>query len=442
MNSGTIIPELIIESSNKLRDLFGLTGDEVISEPFPRIVTRKDPSLDNYFADLLLRACYKKESRCPDFEEIVIRGSDEVIPVNLNPNIRGAVLIGIGGKIKIENRAFIRAYDEHSEDGTRSVKSASQLVFFRHLEKHKRIKPGVKSILPVLNEINSIDSEGRAGENHLNRMVKDLHLSKFYTPGFIVQEYPAQWKRAIVDAILVAVCLENKQLWCIDQQSSGERLRKVWLMYREKRKNAVNDGLLMPLTDDANSSSVIFNKVLGRTTGKAFEGYSLFTLRRILFALETVWGDRIAFFIIGFLLEAKLQLDAEFHKISKLPLDETFLQEAQCSLIYYVMSEKDMKPHRGISYQLNKKQTEGIIVLKDSHRYTMAIFKSRNLDERKWVEFTGWLQRTEPGCWYIPYYEEKGIAEYILNGTRYNLGSEPTTLSKQDLIDGIKLTCI
>jgi hypothetical protein len=444
-----IIAELIVESSNKLRDLFGLSSREVISKPFPRIVTRKDLSLDNYFADLMLRACYKKEDRCPEFEEIVIRGSNEDIPSNLNPQIKGAVLIGIGGisERKNRNKEFITAYDEHfDQEGKRSVDSASQVVFFRHLERYKKLKPGVSSILPVLNEVNEIDSQGGAGENHLNQMVKDLHLCKFYRRGFIVEEYPPQWKRAIVEAILVSVCLKNKELKRIDLQEAARQLREIWKEYRRQRERAVSDGVLMPLSadpNDAHTAEVIFNKALGRTASDMNErGNYLFTLKRILFAVEDIWGKETAYFVTAFLLETKLQLTAEFYRTSKMTLDETYIPEAQCSLIYYVMSQEDMKPHRGIGNQLNNGEKSGIIVVKDLHRYTTAIFKSGLLESKKWARFTEWLQDEEPGRWYIPVSEKKGLAEFILNGTRYYLGSEPSSLTKEDISKGIKKTCV
>src|SRR5438132_965756 len=124
--AGTVITDyLIIESSNKLRNLFGLKNGELISRSYPKIVTRKDPSLDNYFAELLLRSSYKETSHSPEFEEIVVRGSDEDLPTKLNPQIKEAVLIGIGGKSN--NKDFIAAYDEHSEAGTRTADSASQV---------------------------------------------------------------------------------------------------------------------------------------------------------------------------------------------------------------------------------------------------------------------------------------------------------------------------
>lgn len=442
----TIIADLIVESSNKLRDLFGLTSSEVISKPYPKTLSRKDLSLDNYFAELMLRACYKKTDECPEFEEIVIRGSDEEIPTKLNPQIKGAVLIGIGGRSR--NRDFITAYDEHSEEGARSVDSASQVVFFRHLDKFKRIKPGVSSILPVLNEINLVDSQGGAGEGHFIQMVKDLHLSKFYRPGFIVEEYPAQWKRALVDAVLTAVCIKNRELKRIDLRVASKQLTEVWKKYRKQREAAVNDGLLMPLTtdpSDTHAAEVIYNKSLGRTASfniRNPEPDFLFTPKRIWYALESVWGEDIAYFVMKFFLEAKLQVTAEFQKTSKMALDETYIPEVDCSVIYYVMSQDDLKPHRGISYQLKNDGKSGIIVLKDSHRYTMSIFKSQLLDKDKWAKFVHWLQRKEPGRWYIPFDEEKGFAEFILNGTRYYLGSEPSSLTKEDIIEGVQEACV
>jgi hypothetical protein len=435
-----IFDKLILESSDKLRELLGLTAHEVIPKPFPKIVSRKDLSLDNYFADLILRACYKKIDVLPEFEEIVIRGSDEELPTKLNPQIKGAVLIGIGGRSK--NKDFISSYDEHSEQGARSADSASQIVFFRHLNKHKKTHPGVRSILPILNEINLVDSKGGAGENHLNQIAKDLHLYKFYKPGFIVEELPSQWKRAIIESILVSVCIKNKELKKIDSNESTKELREIFKKYIIHRQKAVDNGVFMPLSDKENISNIIFDKVRGRIASNVREADSFFTLRRIFFALKSVWGENIAYIIIAFVFEAKLQLTAEFVRTSRISLDETYIAESKSYLIYYIMSQDDMKPHRGIGHKLNEEQKNGIVVLKDPRRYTTAIFKSKLLDGYKWERFVNWLQHEEPGLWYIPFDKEKGLAEFILNGTRYYLGSEPSSLSKDDLIIGIKKSCI
>ncbi|MGZ5436985.1 MAG: hypothetical protein ACXWID_08350 [Pyrinomonadaceae bacterium] len=442
--SGTVITDyLIIESSNKLRDLFELTTAELVSRPYPRIVTRKDPSLDNYFAELLLRASYIETSFCPEFEEIVVRGSDEELPTKLNPQIKGAVLIGIGGKSN--NRDIIAAYDEHSDDGTRTVDSASQVVFFKYLDKHKQNKAGIRSILPVLNEINFVDSHGEMGENHLNRMVKDLHFSKFHRPGFIIEEYPAQWKRAVVGAVLTAVCIKNKELRAIDISQAGKQLREVWKHYRKRREELVQNGLLMPIAEMGITADQVFNKALGRTASEPRNALEvkketkfLFTMRRILWALEAVWGEKLAHFVINFFLEAKLQLGAEFEKTSKLAFDETVIPEAQCSLIYYLLSVEDLKPERGILAQLKKQEKEGFIVIKDSHRHTTAIMKSHFLPNEKWTRFVRWLQDREPGRWFVMFNEEKGFSEFILNGTRAYLTLEPSALSKDELIAGIR----
>lgn len=445
--TGTLITDyLIIESSNKLRSLFGLTNGELISRPYPKIVTRKDPSLDNYFAELLLRSSYKETTHSPEFEEIVVRGSDEELPTKLNPQIKGAVLIGIGGKSS--NKDFIAAFDEHSEEGTRTVDSASQVVFFRYLDKYKQSKLGIRSIPPVLNEINFVDSHGEMGENHLNRMVKDLHFSKFHRPGFIVEEYPAQWKRAVVDAILTAVCITNKKLKEVDISEAGKRLREVWKNYRKRREDLVQNGLLMPVAIDGATSDLVFNKALGRTASEPRNALErnrerkfLFTMRRILFALEAVWGEKLAHFVINFFLEAKLQLGAEFEKTSKSAFDEEFIPEAQCSLVYYQLSAEDLKPERGILAQLKKQEKQGIIVLKDLHRHTMAIMRSHFLADEKWNRFVRWLQEKEPDRWFVMFNEEKGFSEFILNGTRAYLTLEPTSLTKDDLIAGIRENC-
>jgi hypothetical protein len=83
----------------------------------------------------------------------------------------------------------------------------------------------------------------------------------------------------------------------------------------------------------------------------------------------------------------------------------------------------------------------GFTALYDAILKGIAIMKSNLVDDKKWKRFTKWLQDKEPGRWYMPTSEEKVLAAFILNGTRYYLGSEPSSLTKEDISNGIKETC-
>jgi hypothetical protein len=115
--------QIILASSNCLRKHMGLESSELLGAPVPRCVTRRNPSLDNYFADLLLRSCYEPIDYLPSYEEHIIRGDQNELPSAQNMRLVGSVLIGIGGRSS--NSDFIKAYDEHGFYGTRTEASAT-----------------------------------------------------------------------------------------------------------------------------------------------------------------------------------------------------------------------------------------------------------------------------------------------------------------------------
>src|SRR5882762_5091694 len=170
--SGSLIERIVLASSNCLRRHMELLEGETLPGPIPKFVTRKNPSLDNYFADLLLRSCYEGADYLPPYDEHVMYGSPDELPSALNARLVGAVLIGIGGRSS--NPDFLKVYDEHSTHGTRSAPSASQIVFAEHLDSYSS-RPGVKSVASLLREINKIDSEGGASRGHLYNILKSLN---------------------------------------------------------------------------------------------------------------------------------------------------------------------------------------------------------------------------------------------------------------------------
>src|SRR5215218_6832377 len=236
---GPLIERIILASSNCLRHHIGLLAEDTLPGPLPKVVTRKNPSLDNYFAELMLRSCYEPVDYLPSYEEHVIYGSQDELPSELNARLVGSLLIGIGGRSS--NPDFIRVYDEHSAHGTRTAPSASQIVYQEHLERFKS-RPGINSVTLLLEEINSIDSGGGAGYDHLYNILKSLNVAEYIHPGFVFEPLQPQWKRAIVQACLMAVCIGRNEFQNYDAEQATADLEKEWDTYIAKIEKRIKYG--------------------------------------------------------------------------------------------------------------------------------------------------------------------------------------------------------
>src|SRR4051794_21231312 len=130
--SGSLTTRIVLASSNGLRRHIGFENSGILPGPIPRFVTRKNPSLDNYFAELLLRSCYDAVDYLPSYDEHVIQGSPDELNCDVNPILSNAVLIGIGGRS--ESGKFLKVYDEHAAPGKRTAPSVSEIVYREHLD--------------------------------------------------------------------------------------------------------------------------------------------------------------------------------------------------------------------------------------------------------------------------------------------------------------------
>jgi len=180
----SIIDDIILASSNKLREYLSIHKSVLIRGHIKKCVTRKDPTLDNYCADLLLRTCYEPISDVPAFEEHLIRDSETVLSSELNPRLHGAILIGIGGQSA--NPDFAAVYDEHDMKGTRILDSATQVIIEKHLKKMIGVEE-LNKINPLIKTINIRDSSGGTHYDALNSFTKNLHYAQFKQPGFVVE---------------------------------------------------------------------------------------------------------------------------------------------------------------------------------------------------------------------------------------------------------------
>lgn len=425
----SIVENIVLASSNCLRRFVGLRPADMIPLPIPRFVVRKNSSLDNYFADLLLRTCYAPIDYLPPYEEHVIRGSQKELPSDLNPRLVGAVLIGIGGMSK--NPDLIRVYDEHSEHGERTAASASAVVFREHFEKFSDY-PGVQALNPIREEINDKDAAGRTSYDDIFTIAKNLHVAQFRHPGFVSESLDPQWKRAIIESALMAVCVSVEKFKDFDNQKALNDLEAEWDLYIKKSAKLAEQGY----TDPVDLASILHVKETILKPGTTvFHGRpSYFTYRRILFGLQKVWHPLLVSFIMGFLFEATLQAQVSFLKIKNKTLPMR-VYKGNFAFIYYQKEPLDRLPQRGILASMNEKRKKSVLVLYDPARQITSIFRNNYFPYDSWKKFCDLLILKEgDDVWYTPTSKDGKIANFILNGTDSFVGVEMTRLNEEDFL--------
>lgn len=424
----SIVENIVLATSNCLRSYLGLREGETIPGPIPKFVTRKNPSLDNYFAELLLRTCYEPVDYLPGYEEHVIRGSQEDLPSFLNPRLVDSILIGIGGKSN--NTDFRKVYDEHELHGTRVAKSVTRIVFKEHLERYAH-SAAIQSLEPLLIEIDVIDSSGGATYDHIFSFTKSLNIAQFRQPGFVAETLEAQWKRAIVGALLMSVCVSVDAFAEYDNQKALESLEKEWELYRLKSKRMIEGGFLDPVADEVVKyvKGAIMKPSQFELPGGA---KSYFTLRRIHFALEKVWHPQVVAFLMGFIFEAMLQAQQSFEDMRKRPVPMRNISK-KYFFVYYQKEPKDKLPHRGLLFRMNNERKRSVLVFHDPVRQITSAFRNNHLPQEVWKRFVKLLiQKEGDDVWYIPTQDSGEIAAFILNGTESFIGVPMTELTEDD----------
>lgn len=426
-DSPSLIEALVLSSSNGLRHHLGLSETETLNGPVPRIVTRKNPSLDNYFAELLLRSCYEPIDYLPSYEEHALYGSPDELPCRLNAGLTGAVLIGIGGRSSNPN--FIKAYDEHAHNGGRSSASASQVVFAEHIEPYND-RVGVKSVGVLLDEINSVDSEGGARYDHLYSILKSLNYSEFIQPGFVFETLAPQWKRAVIGACLSAVCTSIDNFQRYDHEQATKDLAGEWDNYIAKVERRIKCGFPDKIIRDAVGE--VRRSITEQKELEIKGTQSYLTLRRILFAFRHAWHPSVCAYLLEFLFEAMRQAQQSFQQIrdSTQPIRRV---DEKHFFIYYCQTPTDRLPHRGLLARMNSERMKGLLVIFNPSFQITAVFCSRHLPKKMWHHFVDSLFEAEgDNVWYVPRTDENRYANFALNGTESYRGTPPSSLQEED----------
>jgi hypothetical protein len=426
----SLVGAIVLASSNCLRRHFDLQEGETLLAPVPRIVTRKNPSLDNYFAELLLRSCYEAVDYLPPYEEHVLYGSPDELPSRLNAGLSGAILIGIGGRSR--NPDFVKAYDEHAYHGTRNSASVSQIVFAEHLDRYGT-RPGVNSTSLLLNEINRIDSGGGASYDHLYNILKSLNYAEFIQPGFVVEALDPQWKRAVIGACLSSICVAISLFKQYDLEEATRDLSREWDGYVARLERRVRCGF--PGKINATSLAEVRRSILQPKEPQTDGLPDYLTLKRILFAFRHSWHPSVCEYLLEFLFEAMRQSQQSFQDIrdSFLPIRRI---DGKHFFVYYRQRPEDRIPHRGLLARLNSERMKGILmVFNPAHKVT-AVFCSRHLPKKIWRRFVDSLLKIEgDSVWYVPRTNDDDYASFALNGTESFRGTPRSSLQEEDFFN-------
>jgi hypothetical protein len=420
---------LTVAASNAVRAILTKMPGFALREPLPRLVTRAHPSLDNVFAELLVRSCWRPTFPPPAYEERLIFGSAAELSPVLNTGLAGSVLIGIGG---LSARTDVIAiYDEHAVAGRRRRDSASQVAWDALLP-NQTVHDAPGGVSAVLREINAIDSSGGSSYDHLGSISKGLHLTRFPSPAFQSIPIAPEWKRAVLGGALAAVCCYADEGAASNDQAAAESLASEWQRHVAARGSNNGANGLPAVSADAIDQAV--RRTVKRQTLVVDGVPSRLTLRRVVLALQHCWERAAAELIASILLEAVLQTQMGFERS----------WNATCSVsdagggvefIYYEVRPEDVLPHRGILSRLGRHHKTGLLVVRNGHAGTVAAFPTSLLPAPVWDRFVAsLLEREGDGTWYVPTGDDGRRSKFILNGTEWNVDRAPTSLGVSDLL--------
>lgn len=487
--SGGILSALSLRCCEYIRsitpsaDLF-LWPEESVRD-LERIIVHTSPHLDEYFAELIFRACLPPEKRACEFvEQSIYSKKNDLTCQHLWPT---AAVLGIGGTVSGGARSLF-LFDEHVVDeeigkSARTASSCSDLVV-------KKIMPNIPApIQRVLLEVNAIDEFGNAHPQSIAGLIKSVHEVRFAfkidptSDKYIRGSLTPDWKRAIMDVCITAILyclqenidligdpdgkrrsleasLDNYAANCPhrDNRDFGDALHWIRSNYLDQA-GAFADAFLMqdektPIRD---------------ATGAPIP--ELFILGRVCFACEQCWGANIRDLIATHFWEVAMQGQLNFYPIkrsveemfnrnlAKLVTGVGFLRKEilppiglgggwKCPVWIVSISPNSsvFLPQKGIQNFINEnnnidpgnkknKKGCGLVLIHDSIQGTSALFKCSGVPESKWERLVKLIKEKESDCWHIVPNRKGGIAPFVVNGNKTHqyvprTGLDITTLAR------------
>lgn len=416
---------VVLASSNYLRNTLGIGEAAARAGPPPRCATRKNPSLDNYLAEFLLRASHAPAHHVAPFEECAVRGSSQQLSTELNPSLAGAVLIGIGGASR--NPEVRQVYDEHREGGLRNTRSTTQIVFEEHLQPLGD-GAGMRMLKPVVEEVSAIDAAGGATYDHLYSIAKILHVARFPQPGLIPGRLDACWKRAVLDAALASAATVSFDGYD-NEQTLASLLREV--------DEFVERSVDLELGGAADWDDGIVRRVAERlrkpNQAQVHGAASVLTLRKVYHGMRKMWRPSVTSWVMGVFFEALFQAQRGFEDMQQRPLRFERLAGGY-HLLWYERRPGDILPHRGLSARMSREGKRGVLVVHDPLWRSTMMMRTQQLAYEVWSRFVGLVRAADDAdCWYTPTQADGTIASFLLNRSESFIGAPATRLGPDDV---------
>ena len=213
-----IIPAIILTSVKVMRELMRAGGvklknldanDRKSFAKIERILTHKDPHLDEYMAALILRAALPGDKKMIPLEETALWNARNDTRAKLTwPS---SILLGFGGA-QDGGAAAGFLFDEHvTDDEQQRSGSVTKIIWERFIE-NSELKSAPKALFSILREINHIDDNGGAHPLHIGNLIKTLHYVDIFRDADIntVDRMDSSWKEASIYACIISFLMGEK----------------------------------------------------------------------------------------------------------------------------------------------------------------------------------------------------------------------------------------
>lgn len=443
-----------------------------------RVIVHKHPHLDEYFAELLFRSILPYNLKDIELVEHTLMSIDNDPLSQITwPN---AVIFGFNNQESGGSRA-IEYFDEHEEDGSRRTPSCGQIVADRYL-----FNPLPKSIQTILDEVNQIDSIGRAHSYNIANLIKKIHDTP-YIVGYndIEEKFTSKyltenWKRAIVDACITAMIYvyENKLL---SYRISKDEEDKLNSYASNSIETFLKNTLLSDYEKDFYKTKAKIrqnfkpgNKTLLKTKSWLKEGENIeqnLVIHKLCYALERCWGHSIATFVMSHLWQAEFQFQISFghiqEEIKKLHYPETETISNFGSIQILEIETPDIAPFQKESDRVKKHFKEnqpiriiygslsnpkysnlatvlknivskkyqgyGLILLKDKMLNITMVSAGSTVPYKFWKFISDSIIEEEPNRWF-QLIAKGEYASFILNRTQSHQEDLPTEIVDLDFL--------
>lgn len=459
------------------------TPSPQVLDNLERVIVHTDPHLDEYLAELLFRACLPPEKwRCDLVEQSIFSATNDLGCKHLWPS---AAVLGVGSTFGGGAQPLF-LFDEHVSGQTKVAASCSQIVA------DKMLMNVPSSLAELLREVNIIDEFGGGHPQNLNNLIKTMHDVRFW---FGQDEYDGtqirdglspQWKRAVVDACLVAIvfCLENGLDLKGNPDAKRASLAASLENYIAHSPHASHPGFadaVQRMRSIFSDQKMVFQKALLQdrkgpikdSTGNAVP--QLLLLSRICFACEHCWGPHLRDVIATHFWEGELQNHLHFASVETAFEAVVKGQKIRVvtpvgSITHNVLRELDimapdyrggpLKPrrakvwvvtmtpaagvsrgHQAISHYMNENNYGcGLVLMKNSALGTSALFKGSAIPEQKWQKLVNVIKTKENDCWHVIHNTGGSIAPFIVNGNKAHQYVPRSSLDSTTLVELAKRT--